>query len=104
MAYIPKEKLALQQTTGHYQPNQALLDSIPTPAVVEIVRDANKWTIGGKNIKYVIGSELSISHMGLLYRQRFKYGEVIYQKITCDYDEQRQKVCSVTPVVCEKEQ
>lgn len=104
IAYIPKEKIALKQSTGNYQPDQTLLDSIPTPAVVEIVRDAKKWTIGGKNIKDVIGSELSISHMGLLYRQRFNYGEVIYQKIVCDYDEQRQKVCGVKPVVCEKAQ
>jgi len=104
IAYIPKEKLALKQSTGSYQPDEALLHSIPTPAVVEIVRDAKKWTIGGKNIKDVIGSELSISHMGLLYRQRFNYGEVIYQKITCDYDKQRQKMCGVTPVVCEKGQ
>lgn len=104
IAYIPKEKLALQQSTGSYQPDQALLDSILTPAVVEIVRDAKKWTIGGKNIKNVIGSELSISHMGLLYWQRFNYGEVIYQKTTCNYDEQRQKVCSVTPIICETAQ
>jgi hypothetical protein len=104
MAYIPKEKIALKQTNGHYQPNQILLDSIPTPAVVEIVRDPKKWTIGGKNIKDVIGSELSISHMGLLYRHRFNFGDVIYQKITCSKDAQDQKVCSVKPVVCEQAQ
>ncbi len=103
-SYIPKEKIALQQADGSYQPNQALLDLIPTPAVAEIVRDVKKWTIGDKNIKDVIGSELSISHMGLLYRQGFRYGDFIYHITNCNYDQQHQKICNVTPVICQKNQ
>lgn len=102
IAYLPKEKIAIQQSDGSYQPNQDLLDKIPTPAVVEIVRDAKKWTIGGKNIKEVIGSELSISHMGLLYRKRFHHGDLIYRKISCNYDDKHQKICNVTPIVCQQ--
>lgn len=104
IAYIPKEKIALQQSDGSYQPNQSLIDKIPTPAVMEIVRDVKKWFIGGKNIKDIIGSELSISHMGLLYRQSFQYGDLIYRKTTCSYDVQHQKICTVTPVICQKNQ
>lgn len=102
-SYLPKEKLAIKQPDGSYLPNQALLDSIPTPAVIEIVRDVKKWNINGKNIKDIIGSELSISHMGLLYRKDFKYGDLIYRKINCYLNDKQQKTCDVTPIFCEKE-
>lgn len=104
ISYLPKEKIALPQAEGNYQPNEKLLKKIPTPAVIEIIRDTKKWMIDGKNIKDVIGSELSVSHMGLLYRQNFHYGDLIYQKITCDYDSDDNKVCHVKPVKCQKQQ
>lgn len=99
--YLPKEKIALLQTDGSYVPNQELLDKMPTPSVIEIVRDPKKWNIGGKNIKDILGSELSISHMGLLYRHTYKNGEIIYRKITCNNDNHNVKVCSVIPVTCQ---
>jgi len=102
LSYIPKEKIAALQTDGHYKPNIDLLDKIPTPAVVEIVRDAKKWQIDGKNIKEVIGSELSVSHMGVLYHQNFKRGEIIYQKNECKYNDQHEKICDVSPITCQK--
>lgn len=104
ITYIPKEKIAIKQSDASYQPNQVLLDQIPTPAVIEIVRDVKKWTIAGKNIKDLIGSELNISHMGLLYRKLFHYGDLIYHKITCTYDDEHQKICNVTPIICQKKQ
>jgi len=101
-SYIPKEKLLMQQRDGNYLLNQELLDMIPTPAVVEMVRDTKKWMMGGRNIKDLIGSELSISHMGLLYREHFKYGDLIYHKITCKFDNKSKKYCDVSPVICQK--
>ncbi len=102
--YLPKEKIALRQSNGHYQPNQTLLNQIPTPAVIEIIRDTKKWNIGGKSIKDIIGTELSVSHMGLLYRQNFRHGDLIYRKITCHYGNGNQKLCQVTPITCQKNQ
>lgn len=104
LSYIPKEQLANKQADGSYQPNQIVLDKIAVPSVVEIVRDVKQWNIAGKNIKDLIGSELNVSHMGLLYRQQFNRGDVIFQKTSCYYNEAQQKACDVTPVLCEKDQ
>lgn len=103
MSYLPKKTLAIPQPSGGYKPNQTLLDKIPTPAVVEIVRDANKWNLYGVKIKNMIGTELTISHLGLLHRQTFKHGELIYRKITCDYVNS-EKICRVAPMTCQKNQ
>jgi len=100
VAYLPKEAIAHIQPNGEYHPNNELLSKIPTPAVIEIVRDPNKWMIGGKKIKEIIGSELTISHMGLLYRKSFNAGDLIYHQIRCEFDVQRNKVCSVQPIYC----
>ncbi len=102
LSYIPKEKIAPLQADGSYKPNTDLLDKIPTPAVVEIVRDAKKWHLDGKSIKDVIGSELSVSHMGMLYHKTFKQGEIIYQKTECNYNDQHEKICDVRPITCKK--
>lgn len=104
ITYIPKEKIALLQPNGSYKPNQILLDKIPTPAVLEIVRDVKKWTLAGKNLKDVTGSEQNISHMGILYRKTFQQGETIYQKTTCNLNSKQEKVCTVKPVNCKKNQ
>ncbi len=98
--YIPKTAFVLKQPNGKYIPNEMLFDKIPTPAVVEIVRDPKLWTLDGKNIKDAIGSELSISHMGLVYKKRFKKGDLIYNKISCASDKKKVKNCSVTQVAC----
>ncbi|MDR3478649.1 MAG: DUF1460 domain-containing protein [Gammaproteobacteria bacterium] len=102
ISYLPKQLLALPLTDGGYAPNQTLLDAIPTPAVAEIVSDAKRWTIHGINIKYQIGSELSVSHLGVLYRQQFHYGDLIYHKIYCHHDGQGHTACQVIPKTCQK--
>lgn len=104
ISYTPKEILGLKQANGDYLPNQTILDLIPTPAILEIVRDPKKWILAGKNIKDVMGSETSISHLGLLYRQTFKRGSLIYHHISCDYNPLNQGVCHVTPITCQKTQ
>lgn len=103
ISYIAKEDIAKLQPDGNYKPNTTLLDKVQTPAVVEIIRDAKKWQLNGKNIKDTIGSELSVSHMGILYRKTFKRGEVIFQKTQCSYNDDQQKICEVKPVICQKQ-
>lgn len=104
VTYFPKESLVLREPDDEFLPNQALLNAIPTPAVAEIVRDPNRWSVYGRTVKDIIGTELTISHLGLLYRQTFKKDEVIYQKTTCEFDENRHKYCEVTPIKCERAQ
>lgn len=104
ITYIPKSAIAIREPDGEFMPNQALLDAIPTPGIAEIVREPNRWNLYGRKIKDMIGSELTISHLGLLYRQTFKKNEVIYQKTTCEFDEDNHKFCDVTPVKCEQAQ
>lgn len=100
MSYIPKETLVLQQEDDSYTPNQALLDKIPTPAIAEIVRDPASWQDYGIKVKDIIGSELTVSHLGILYRQTFKRDELIYRKISCSADAGHS--CEVTPIFCQK--
>lgn len=103
ISYIPKNTLALLQPDGSYQPNATVLDNIPTPAVAEIITDTKKWFSGGINIKNLVGTDFNVSHFGLLYRQKFHNGELIYHKISCG-DLQQKRVCFVSPVICQKEQ
>lgn len=100
ISYIPKNNLAIRLQDGTYIPNQGLIDLIPAPAVAEIVCDAKKWTMQGKLIKDMIGTELSVSHFGLLYRKTFHRGELIYRKTTCGYAESGQIECRVKPISC----
>lgn len=100
--YLPKgilvKKISANGVT-HYQVNTALLNQLPTPSVIEIVRDAKLWKVGNQFIADVIGTELNVSHLGLLYRKHFKFNEVIYHKISC-VKKDGKKICQVTPVVC----
>lgn len=102
ISYLPKETLAIRQHNGGFQPNQDVFDKIPTPAIAEIVRDPKKWNLHRINIKDILGTELTISHLGLLYRQAFNHGDLIYRKTTCDIYDEHQKICYVTPVICKK--
>lgn len=92
LRYIPKEWLAIRQRDGTFQPNKNLFDKIPVPSIAEIVRIPFKDN----------GSELSISHLGFLYKKIFHRGELIYHKITCEMGRNHQKICAVTPVVCKE--
>lgn len=104
ISYIPKYALALKKADGDFEPNTALLDQIPTPAVAEIVSDVKYWIVGGHRINDLIGSELNIPHFGLVYRHTFHQGEVIYQKTYCHSNDADQTLCTVTPIYCEKDQ
>ncbi len=99
-SYVPKTVLAIKQSNGKYSPNKFLIDKVPTPSIIEIVRDAGLWTVDNKNIKDATGSELSISHMGILYQKQFKNGDVIYNRLTCNNDSKNVKKCIVTPIIC----
>jgi hypothetical protein len=103
IAYLPKTLIALKQADGNYQPNDALLAELPLPAVAEIIRDPKLWLLNNKKIYDAIGSELTVSHMGLLYRQTFQYGDIIYQDIQCSMNNAGEKTCDVKPVTCSKQ-
>jgi hypothetical protein len=101
IAYIPKAAFVKAQPNGDYIANQAMLDRIPTPAIVEMISDPRATPFVNKTMKAATGSELAVSHMGLLYRKTFSQGEVIYQKISCDSAMPAGKVtCDVTPMRC----
>lgn len=101
ISYIPKTALAIRTANGNYVPNQGLFDLIPTPSVVEIVNSPDHWSSGGVKIKDMIGSETSISHLGMAYRQIFKKGDLIYQRIMCDDGAKGYTSCEAKPVYCE---
>jgi len=104
--YIPKSVLVKEVLSPEgyvYEPNEKNINQIVTPSVVEIVRDSSQWNIDDKNIKDVIGTGLNVSHVALLYRDNFKKDQVIYQRITCHYDDKQQKVCVVRPITCNKD-
>lgn len=91
MSYLPKEVL--------FSNHGALLNQLPTPAVLEIIRDPKKWLLNGKPIAAAIGSETSVSHLGIIYRRQFQLGETIYKRIHC---ESRKRFCLITPIFCAK--
>lgn len=99
LAYIPKEALINKTSSGTYQPNEDLLQQLPTPAIVEIVRDPNKWRIGGKLVTATNGSNIDISHLGFIHRAFFKQGQLIHQQISCEFVN-HQKICRVKPIYC----
>ncbi len=103
MTYLPKNTLAIRQKEGSYQLNQALFDKIPAPAVAEIIRDPKKWMRFGMKIKNNIGTETVVSHLGLLYRQTFNRGELMYRHINCGFGYQHKKICQVTSIICKKD-
>lgn len=102
ISYLPKSLLAVHQANGGYQPDQVLLNKIPTPSIIEIIDDTKIWEINGINIKNLVGSELNVSHLGIAYREEFKQGEFIYHKIICSLTARQEKSCIVTPIVCQK--
>ena len=107
-SYFPKNFIALLQSDGSYQLNPDFVNELKTrknslPAVMEIVRDPTQWMIGGQPIRNVIGSDLTISHMGILFNKTFRQGEFIYMKTTCQMDSNKQKTCAVAPVYCQKD-
>ncbi len=104
LSYYPKKYLVKCNTNLSYcRPNKRIINKLPTPAIIEITRDTHKWKVGGKLIADVIGTQLNVSHMGILYNETFHHGAVIYQKITCHIKGKR-KICFVKPVICKKKQ
>lgn len=93
-------KLSLFKKVGDgYVANENAFDAIPTPSVIEFIRDSSRWDIGGKNIRDWIGSDLAVGHLGILYRQTFKRHALIYRNIQCEKNAGK-KVCQVSPVYC----
>ena len=100
ITYLPKSAL-LQRDAHGYTINTALFAAIPTPAVIEVVRDAKRWTKDGMRVKTLIGSETSVSHLGFAFRQTFKRGELISRSIHCSASDAGPR-CQVSTRHCDK--
>lgn len=100
--YLPKNYFAYPDATGDYHPNQETLRMIQTPAIAEVVRDPQRWHIGKKLMRDIIGSDLTVSHLGIIYWQTFRNGQIIYQKIMCHEKHIGPKLCKVKPMFCQK--
>lgn len=101
--YIPKQLLAVYDDHRKSDKvNRQLIDSLPTPSIVEVVRSSKNWNVNGKNIKEIIGTGINVSHLGVIYKKNFKENDLIYNKITCSYSDKNEKVCQVTPILCER--
>ncbi|MCX7124695.1 MAG: DUF1460 domain-containing protein, partial [Gammaproteobacteria bacterium] len=98
LSYIPKHNLVSCTSLGCTE-NEIAINALPTPAVIEIVRDDKLWLVDGKPINKLIGSGINVSHIGIIFRKTFIMGAVIYQRITCSLQNQK-KVCEVTPIKC----
>ncbi|MED7789687.1 N-acetylmuramoyl-L-alanine amidase-like domain-containing protein [Francisella sp. 19X1-34] len=101
MNYIPKDLFYTKQGDDYYANTnnikKLMADNIPK--IVEFVRDDSKWIIAGKPISTLIGSDILVSHLGILYNATFNKGDVIYNQINCAEDD-GMKVCKVIPVKC----
>ena len=100
MRYIPKTELVSCDAVS-CKANEKKVNELPTPAVVEIVRDDHLWHVHDRPIREVIGSGIIVSHVGIIFKKIFFKGETIYQKITCQMRSQK-SLCKVTPVQCDQ--
>jgi hypothetical protein len=101
ITYIPKRVLVLKRHQS-YVANPKMINQIPVPSVVEIVRNVKKWKDRGVNIQKLIGSGINVSHAGLLYVEHFKNKQIIDQRITCKKHWFSGVTCLVRPVRCQK--
>lgn len=105
MTYIPKESLtqAIEAPDGviTYRPRSDLINQLPVPAVIEIVRDAKVWMLGDKPLQEAIGTQMNVSHLGFLYRENFKKGDLIARNVACTFSFGRKK-CRVISEYCTK--
>ena len=102
--YIPKESLFVKIQTKRgiqYKINRHLFQLIPTPSVVEIVRNDKLWRVKDNPITKLLHSGILISHVGISYRQHFKKNDFIYPRIDCT-SIKGQHTCSVSNIICKK--
>lgn len=111
VTYIPllqsnkTQGLFLQSKSGDYTPNAALFKRLAhyaAPAVIEIVRDPNKWHINGKKISIKVGSPVIISHMGVIYNHHFNRGDLIANEVICHRTVHAKQRCEVEHQLCRK--
>ncbi|MED7788602.1 N-acetylmuramoyl-L-alanine amidase-like domain-containing protein [Francisella sp. 19X1-34] len=104
MQYIPKDVFYTKQGNDYYANTnnikKLMADNIPK--IVEFVCDDNKWIIAGKPISTVIGSDILVFHLGILYNVTFNKGDVIYNQINCILNAGT-RACKVVPIKCHKQ-
>lgn len=105
LTYIPKSVLVSKKylATGEvsYQANEELIQKLPTPSVVEIVRDSTRWTVNGKLVADLQGTNIDISHLGFIHKAYFKQDQLMYYRVSCQ-DINGQKICISKPVYCQQ--
>ncbi len=105
ITYIPKSVLVLAKYSPSgelmYHGNEALIQKLPTPAVVEIVRDPRRWTVNGKLVSDLQGTNIDISHLGFIHKAYFKQNQLIYHRVSCQ-EINGQKICTNEPIYCQQ--
>lgn len=60
------------------------IDQIPTPSVIEIIRNDALWKIHGITISKFLHTGILVSHMGILFRHRYPYRAHLFTDIECN--------------------
>jgi hypothetical protein len=101
MNYIPKKAFFLGDFLSKV--NLAAVEKLPTPSVLEIVRDSKQWLVAGESIEKLIGTPLHVSHLGFLYRDHFLKNEKIFDSINIKKNKKGGKQARVFSVFCHQE-
>lgn len=105
LTYIPKNVLVSAKYSSNgeviYQANESLIQKLPTPAVLEIVRDPKRWTVSGKLVADAQGTNIDVSHLGFIYKAYFEQNQFMYQHVSCQ-NVNGQKICTNKPIYCQQ--
>lgn len=99
-SFFISEKIRIDYLPKALLVNQDIINAIPTPSIIEIVHDPERWKVNGVPIKFKLGTALSISHLGILYRETFNKNAVIYYHISCANNNELLNNCIVVPITC----
>lgn len=106
LKYIPKSSLFNKIRKGNeiiYEPKEAIINQLPTPSVVEIVRDSRQWRVNNQLVEKLQGSANDVSHVGFIHREYFKYHQMIYYQFNFERNG-GQNIITKIPIFCEKKE
>ena len=93
LQYLPTHSLVQPSHPGHFV-RTALYQHLPTPSIAEWVR---------QQPRHKQKSAILVSHVGLLLRQDFQYGQLIYPEVRCQPAHHSIKSkCWVVPHYCQQ--
>lgn len=96
--YLKKSALVFKDHQA-FKINYKNMKQLYTPSLVEWVRDDRIWQENSRLVKNQIHSGILVSHVGVLFRQHFSLGQLIYQQIDCQ-SQSGVKRCQVLPHYC----